>query len=316
MNLSFQDQKEQQINEAQKRIMPLRDYWHLYLALLATGILTAFAGIYLGLAPSPTGDIVFRDGWDGLRRIFFALYYAGSFLLVAEGATLFAKNKLLTRDVEFLNDQIVDVPAQRNSMTAMLWVSVLAIVLTTVAAGTMLASWLGALDQFVTIPVAAQSWIVLGPPALLVFDVVMTLIYQQNSKQAELDRWVEQQKRIAEGDAQQAFAEEYVQQYRKAAPPAARRAAQAAAMTAARKWAGGSMTSHDQPEPVMAEPEPLVMATQPVMAELEPPVMESPEPPPEPLQWKLAPDQDDEVMTAPIVEAGSDHRDPTRRPTA
>lgn len=262
MNVSFQDQKDQKSIDEQKRTMPFREYWHLYLALGATGILTAFAGVYLGLAPSANGNIVFLDAWDGIRRIFFAFYYACSFLLVAEGATLFSKDKLLKRDVEVKDGMLQDVPAQRNSMTAMLYISVGAIVATTVAAGTMLASWLGALDQFVTIPAAAQEWIVLGPPALLVFDVVCALIYQQNSKQSELDRWVEQQKRLAEADAQEAYAQEFVRQYKDVAPAAARRAANTAAMTAARKWAGGAMTSEPVTPPVMAE--------KPVIGESEP----------------------------------------------
>lgn len=253
MNLSFQRQQEQQKDDARKRTMPWREYWHLYLSLTATGILTAFAGLYLGLAPSQTGEIVFLDTWDMVRRGFFALYYAGSFLLVAEGATLFAKDKLLKRDVEVVDDKLQDVALQRRAMTAMLWISVGAIVATTVAAGTMLASWLGALDRFVTIPAASQSWIVLGPPALLVFDTVMALLYQQSSKQAELDRWVEQQKRLAEAGAKEAWASEYVRQYNQVAPAAARRAANAAAMTDARKWAG-SAVDMEQPQAVMDAP--------------------------------------------------------------
>lgn len=256
MNSSFKEQKDlkQLLNE--KHLMPIRDYWHLYAALLATGILTAFAGVYLGLAPSKTGEIVFLDGADALRRIFFAMYYALSFLLVAEGATLFAKDKLIKRDVEmrrFETGEIMeDVKAQRYSMTAMLCVSVVAIVATTVAAGTMLASWLGALDNYVTIPAAAQSWVVLGPPALLVFDVVCVLIYQQNSKKAELDRWVEQKKRLVEASAKQAWADEYTHQYSKAAPEAARRAARAAADADALKWGG---VAADRPAEQPAEVE-------------------------------------------------------------
>lgn len=267
MNLSFQDQKDQKSIDEQKRTMPFREYWHLYAALGATGILTAFAGVYLGLAPSRDGTIVFLDFGDALRRVFFAIYYACSFLLVAEGATLFSKDKLLKRDVEVKDGALQDVPAQRNSMTAMLYVSVGAIVATTVAAGTMLASWLGALDQFVTIPSAAQEWIVLGPPALLVFDVVCALIYQQNSKQSELDRWVEQQKRLAEADAQEAYASEFVRQYKEVAPAAARKAANAAAMTAARRWAGGAMTN----EPVMATKSVVDDSGDPVFVKITPP---------------------------------------------
>lgn len=261
MNQSFTRQQEARRREARKRTMPLREYWHLYLSLVGTAILTAFAGIYLGLAPSQTGEIVFLSTWDMLRRIFFALYYAASFILVAEGATLFAKDKLLQRDVEEDEGKTVDIPAQRNSMTAMLWVSVLAIVGTTVAAGYILAAWLGALDQFVTIPAAAQTWVVLAPPALLVFDAVMALIYQQNSKESELDRWLKQQKRMADAQAQEAWGREYVNAYSSVAPAAARKAARASAMNDARKWAGGAVDDYPDVEkearPVMEEPKEL-----------------------------------------------------------
>jgi hypothetical protein len=252
MNQSFTRQQEARRREARKRTMPLREYWHLYLSLIGTAILTAFAGIYLGLAPSQTGEIVFLSTWDMLRRVFFALYYAASFILVAEGATLFAKDKLLQRDVEEDEGKTVDIPAQRNSMTAMLWVSVLAIVGTTVAAGYILAAWLGALDQFVTIPAAAQTWVVLAPPALLVFDAVMALIYQQNSKESELDRWLKQQKRMADAQAQEEWGREYVKAYSSVAPEAARKAARASAMNDARKWAGGAVD--DMPGMISVDP--------------------------------------------------------------
>lgn len=244
MNLSFQQHKDIARFEQEKRSMPWREYWHLYLALFGSGVLTAFAGVYLGLAPSASGEVIFLSGWDMLRRIGFAAYYAGTFLLVAEGATLFAKDKLLKRDVEQVGGSVVDVPAQRRAMTVMLTVSVMAIVFTTVAAGTFLASWLHALNQFVTIPAAAQTWVVLGPPALLVFDVVCTLIYQQNSKQAELERWVDQQKRMAEAGAQEEWSHAYVDEYRRVAPKAARAAGMARAMTDARKWAGASVDQY------------------------------------------------------------------------
>jgi len=248
MSISFSRQKEQQRREEVKRGMPWRQYWHLYLSLTGTGILTAFAGVYLGLAPSQTGEIIFLSTWDALRRIFFAAYYALSFLLVAEGATLFAKDKLLQRDVEIVDGKIMDVPAQRRSMTVMLWVSVLAVVGTSVAAGTMLAAWLGALDQFVTIPEASQMWIVLAPPALLVFDAICTLIYQGSSKQSELDRWVQQQKRMAEAAAQEIYASSYVDEYGRVAPAAAARAARVSAMTDARKWAGAGVDTAEGDE--------------------------------------------------------------------
>lgn len=241
MNLSFSRHQEQKRLDDKKRSMPWREYWHLYLSLIGTGILTAFAGVYLGLAPSASGTIEFQSTWDLARRAFFATYYAASFLLVAEGATLFAKDKLLNRDVEEIAGKIADVPAQRRSMTLMLWVSIIAIVLTTVAAGTMLASWLHALDQFVTIPAAAQGWVVLGPPALLVFDAVCAMVYQQNSKQSELDRWIEQQKRMAQASAEEVWAQTYVEQYNKVAPDAARSAALASAMNDARRWGGAGV---------------------------------------------------------------------------
>lgn len=269
MNISFRRQQEIRRDEKRKRSMPWREYWHLYLCLIGTGILTAFAGIYLGLAPERNGAIVFQSAWDMIRRIFFALYYAGSFLLVAEGATLFAKDKLVSRDVEEVDGKIEDVKAQRRSMSIMLYVSVAAIVATTVAAGTMLASWLGALDQFVTIPAASQNWIVLGPPALLVFDTVCALIYQQNSKQAELERWIQQQKRMAEAGAQEVWARTYVDQYNRMAPDAAARAAKASAMTDARKWAGAGVDDIE----VMAEKHPQAPAL-PVADEK--PVMDKP----------------------------------------
>lgn len=245
MNRSFQREQEQKRRDERKRSMPWREYWHLYLSLIGTGILTAFAGIYLGLAPAANGDIVFLSSFDAVRRVFFALYYASSFLLVAEGATLFAKDKLLQRDVEEIDGKISDIRAQRNAMTFMLWISVLAIVATTVAAGYILAAWLRALDQFVTIPAVAQTWVVVAPPALLVIDAVCALIYQQNSKQSELDRWVQQQKRMAEANAEETFAREYVEQYNEVAPDAARRAARASAMTDARRWAGSGVDDRE-----------------------------------------------------------------------
>lgn len=213
----------------------LRAYWHLYVALAATGVLTVFAGVYLGLAPTADGAIEFADAWDAVRRIFFATYFGVTFFVVAEGAVLYSKNRLLARDVD---EEGEDSGAQRLSMGAMLVVSVLAVVITSVAAGQILASWLGALDKWLEIPAFAQAWVVVAPPILLVFYAVMSLVYQQASHRAKLERDIDRSKRQAEAEAYTAFANAYKEQYRAAAPSAARRAAVANAQRDAEKWAG------------------------------------------------------------------------------
>lgn len=239
----------EQERKSQEFWTDVKQYWHMYLALAATALLTVFAGVYLGLAPERDGTLIFADNWDAFRRVFFAAYFGVTFFVVSEGAVLYSKARLIARDVNEIGE---DIAAQRVSMQVMLVVSIVNVAVTSLVAGEILASWLGALDNWVVIPDFAQTWIVTAPPVLLVFYVVLSLVYQQNSQRARLKREVEQSKRQAQADAERAFAMQYMHSYREHAPAAARAAARTNALRDAERWAGAGVST--EPEIANAQP--------------------------------------------------------------
>lgn len=238
-----------QDRKARERWQDLKTYWHLYLALGLTSVLTIFAGVYLGLAPTPDGNLVYRDVYDAARHWFFAVYFGLMFFAVSEGAVLYAKARLTDRDVD---EQGYDKPGQRMSMSVMLVIAVVNVVITSVVAGEILACWLGALANWVKIPDFAQGWVVTAPPVLLVFYSIMSLVYQHNSHAATLKREVQLAMRLAQAQAQRAFADAYKQAYIAFAPGFAENAARASAQLDAQRWTGRGAQAQlttGQPDP-------------------------------------------------------------------
>lgn len=229
---TFDEQKQKEEKEKQESAMkrkaamlPFKKFWLLYVALFGTGILSAFAGVYLGLSPDENGDFVLN-----VTNVAFALYYALGFLATAEGATLFWETKYVYHDVDkngkTNNWQI------RTAATA-LGVSIFAVVITGLAAADFLAVWRGNLTAFNSIQTWAQGWVVWAIPVLFVFHAVCAIIYWYNSAEAALDRWKSQSRRQTQSAMAQVEADAWMDEYKRISPQLAKQKGAALARKAA-----------------------------------------------------------------------------------
>lgn len=216
------EEKDREVKKNKRRAywLPFKNYWLLYVALIGTAVLSAFAGIYIGLAPDAAGKISYTSTFDLLRRAFFALFYVIGFVATAEGATLYWENKLVYHDV---NADGKSDPTQVRTARVALVVSVLTIILTGLASARFLTTWLGSLTAFETVPVAAQEYVVWSIPILLVFHVVASILYWYNSEEARLDRWMSEIQRQTRASAHQIKANAWKNVYTGTAPELARK---------------------------------------------------------------------------------------------
>ena len=229
---TFDEQKQKEQKEKQEKALkrkatwlPFKKFWLLYVALFGTGILSAFAGVYLGLSPD-------KDGYFDLSvtNVLFAMYYAIGFLATAEGATLFWETKYVYHDVD------KDGKAnswQTNTAATALGVSIFAVIITGLAAADFLAVWRGNLDAFDSIQKWAQGWVVWAIPVLFVFHAVCAIIYWYNSAEAALDRWKSQNRRQTQASMAQIEADAWMDEYRRISPELAKQKGRALARQAA-----------------------------------------------------------------------------------
>jgi len=229
---TFDEQKKKEEKDKQDaalkrkaQMLPFKKFWLLYVALFGTGILSAFAGVYLGLAPDENGYFVLN-----ITNVGFALYYALGFLATAEGATLFWETKYVYHDVDKdgkKNDW------QTNTAAIALGVSIFAVIVTGLAAADFLAVWRGNLTAFNSIQVWAQGWVVWAIPVLFVFHAVCAIIYWYNSAEAALDRWKNQNRRQTQSAMAQVEADAWMDEYKRISPQLAKQKGAALARKAA-----------------------------------------------------------------------------------
>lgn len=238
MNKSFsqtkQEEKKKKSDEkiaSRARWLPIKRYWLLYIALIATGAMSTFAGAYLGLAPDESG--YFKPfGWDidTLTNILFAIYYAVGFLATAEGATLFWETKLVFHDVDTEGKpNMVQLWTARIALV----VSIAAVIVTGLAAADFLAVWRGKLSAFSNIQTWAQGWVVWAIPVLFVFHAVSAILYWYNSEDARLERWKSQTRLQTQAQMSELEAQAWINEYQKIAPDLAKMKGAALARKAA-----------------------------------------------------------------------------------
>lgn len=231
---SYDEQKKNEAKEKQDKAiknrakwLPFKKFWLLYVALFGTGILSAFAGIYLGLSPDEKGYFDMS-----ITNVGFALYYAIGFLATAEGATLFWETKYVYHDVDKDGKKN---KFQVNTAAIALGVSIIAVIITGLAAADFLAVWRGKLDTFVSIPGWAQGWVVWAIPVLFVFHAVSAIAYWYNSAEAALDRWKTQNQRQTQANMAQVEADAWIEEYKRISPELAKQKGRALARAAAKQ---------------------------------------------------------------------------------
>ena len=212
-------EKETKKNKRRAAWLPFQKYWLLYLALIFTAILSAFAGVYIGFAPDSTGSIHYENTFDLIRRVFFALFYMIGFVATAEGATLYWESKLIFHDV---NAEGKTNDTQIKTARIALIVSIATIIATGLASARFLTTWLGSLTAFATVPLGAQEWVVWSIPILLVFHVITSILYWYNSEEARLERWQSDIQRQTKASNAQIKSDAWKLTYESVAPELAR----------------------------------------------------------------------------------------------
>lgn len=215
-----ESEKANRRRENKARWLPFARYWILYLFLALTAILSSFAGVYIGIAPDSTGQIMFIDSWDAARRVFFAILFLSCFVLTAEGATLFWETKLVYHDVD---ENGKSNKVQLNTAKIALGVSIFTVIITGLAASRFIAAWAGSLSAFVTVPKAAQEWVVWSIPLLLVYHAASAILYWYHSADAKLSRYKNQVIRQTQAQMSQIESAAFIEEYQKTAPELARK---------------------------------------------------------------------------------------------
>lgn len=224
--------KEQKRIERRARWLPFQKYWLLYLGLAGTAILSAFAGLYIGVKPDPSGMINFTSAFDGIRRIFFAIFYMAGFIANAEGATLYWETKLIYHDV---NEKGESNETQLKVSKIALGISIGAVLVTGLSAAYFLAAWLGSLENIQSVPIEAQTWAVWSIPILFIYHVASSVLYWYNSAEAELERWQDQVRRQTKAQMSEIEAQTWKDEYTRIAPELARQRGLALAGKAAQE---------------------------------------------------------------------------------
>ena len=140
-------------------------FWIIYTALIGTGLLSAFAGVALPFRPDESGNIVVNFG-----RIVAGIFYMVGFVSNGEAAAAFWFDKLTDHDK--------DNGFQKFIGGVMLFVSVATILVTSVAAGSFIAYFLGVLDSFQAVPYWAEQWVVFSIPVLWVVHFVFGVLFK------------------------------------------------------------------------------------------------------------------------------------------
>jgi hypothetical protein len=153
--------------------------------LVFSSIFTAMLGLYLGLAPhlapNPNDpqkmDIVFNSDFGHVAT---AIIYMCSFVMVTEVAVFYSRHKFHTREENNIH--------QLWSMWVAMIVGVLAVIVTGGAGGSVVASTVGFLDEFVQVPPSLQKYLVWIVPALFGLYFCLHSVYKLSSNKARSQR--------------------------------------------------------------------------------------------------------------------------------
>ena len=172
-----------------------KNYWYVYVFLLISALFTGTLGIYMGLSPSLVNDPVIGSYIHfntDVGHIILAMVYFIAFIGVTEVAFALAKWKFFTR--EETNSK------QQWTMIIAMGFAGLSILLTGIAGGSVVASNIAFLTEFVNIPPAAQRWVVVAIPILIVTYTYLFSIYALSSESAASERIMNEKERDRELD--------------------------------------------------------------------------------------------------------------------
>jgi TRAP-type C4-dicarboxylate transport system permease small subunit len=146
-------------------------------------------GIYMGLSPTlvtgPKGSSIHFN--TDIGHILLAVMYFVAFIGVTEAAFVIAKWKFFTREER--ND------IQKWTMLASMGIAGLSILGTGIAGGMVVASNIAFLSEFVEIPPAAQKWVVIAIPVLIVLYTFLFSAYALSSDTAASERLMNEKER-------------------------------------------------------------------------------------------------------------------------
>lgn len=173
-----------------------QNYWYVYVFLLVSALFTGTLGIYMGLSPTlvtEAGGTYINFNTDA-GHVLLALVYLVAFVTVTEGAFAISKWKFFTREEK--ND------TQQWTMIVGMVVAGISILGTGIAGGTVVASNVAFLTEFIDIPPAAQRWVVIAIPTLITIYTFLLTAYALSSETAQAERLTREQAREQELDHQ------------------------------------------------------------------------------------------------------------------
>lgn len=172
----------EQLTPAQQRVESRNEfqrkygqYWLVYAALIFTAVLSASAGLLLPFRPDKGGFIIVT-----IPRIIAALFYALGFLTTGELAANYWFEKLTDHDKDNTTQKVIAI--------VMLGSAIVTSLVTSLAAGAMVAFMLEVLDAFSVMPIWAQKWVVWAIPTMWVMHAVGGMIFKAVSDESVADR--------------------------------------------------------------------------------------------------------------------------------
>lgn len=175
--------------------MEIKKYWYIYLPLLVSAMFTSMLAIYMGLAPYLTQNA--NGGKDltlntDIGHLLTAFIYLCAFLYITEISFGIFHNLFHKREED--ND------SQYYSTLAGMVLSGISIIGTGISGGVVVASVLGTLSEFRTIPESAQKWVVAVIPVMLGVYAILLAIYKLSSRMAVAERMAHENRQKMELD--------------------------------------------------------------------------------------------------------------------
>jgi hypothetical protein len=170
----------------------LRHYWFVYVFLSVSAVFTMTLGFYMGVAPKFDAATMTLTYQTDILHLILAFVYMIAFVTVTEVAFIIAKRLFFVREEANL--------AQQISSIIMMVIAGASILGTGIAGGMVIASQISFLTSFISIPDAAQKWVVVAIPILITIYTILVTIYALSSDTAASERLASEQKRASELD--------------------------------------------------------------------------------------------------------------------
>lgn len=171
--------------EFRRKYKEFFDHPLLFMALIMSGVLSALAGIAIGLGVRME-DGIFYAKYD-IAHIFFAMLYAVAFPYFFEFGLANWLHKLLHREPDNL--------IQNVTAWAMIVITFIGTAATAYSAMDVLVTAGGFFDSFKEIPPVVQKWIAFSLPTMIMLNIAAGELYRQFTTEAILQRSAENELR-------------------------------------------------------------------------------------------------------------------------